>query len=361
MAPSAPPLYGQPEPATTRSGYEVTVNVDQQYLQAAWPPRQRHYWQPPPPEYVPGGGVVLTERDVDMEAIPFFPNRRSSENDAGLLLQRRPRRDRHSRADSIKALASTTARLTMFHLLNACLGFAACSVVTSGASLGLSTLAMCCLGILVFRILFYVVYAFAQFDMMLGNYVAPPDKFMYAVIPPFDGQGVLTGYRLAPTLACFSPLSLMALLYFCSVKVGVATVSIVAVGLFLVPPITFVVSCATGYAVPIQCFGIDEVSVQSDPVGFTLSVACMALLGWVFLHIGANLSLLATRFFVCERFTVQRYSFPNDRPSEPFTLHHPQQHPNDPRYHLHHNRQHHQPRRERRPIYPVAVVSYGTA
>lgn len=248
--------------------------------------------------------------------------------------RRRRSRARQPSGSRLYDVAHETFKLTLFHLLNACLGFAACSVVTTGASLGVSTLPMCCFGILVFRILFYVVFAFAQFDMMLGNYVAQPDQFMYAVVPPFDGRGTLSGYRLAPTLACFSPLSLMALLYFCSVKVFVAVLSSIALALFLAPPITFAVSMFAGYVVQVGYFGIERMSVQEDPFGSATTTVVLVLIGFALLHVVASTSLFATRFFVCERFTVARLGpfqaldrFPG----------------------------------EHRPLYPVAVVSYGAA
>lgn len=374
MPPSASPLYDLPQDQTRRPAvggaptaqYEVAVDVDQQYLQNAWaaPPTGGQHWEQPV-EYA--RGIVVG--DGEGEVIPFLSSGGNDNNEDSPPERRQcPRRETHPNMGALRTLARDTVGLTVFHLLNACLGFAACSVVTSGASLGLSTLPVCCLGVLVFRILFYVVYAFAQFDMMLGNYIAPPDQFMYAVVPPFDGQRSLTGYRLAPTLACFSPLSLMALLYFCSVKVGIAVLSTAAAVLFLAPPVTFAASLATGYAVPIQYFGVDEISLQSDPAGFSLAVVCLTLVGFALLHGVANLSLLATRFFVCEKFTVYRYpsyyvpgvgGYPG--PSSPS-----QQQLGLGQYHHHHHHHRHlrpdgRTRRERRPFYPVAVVSYGAA
>jgi hypothetical protein len=372
MPPSASQLFDRqqdrpPGGAVPTARYEAAVDVD---LRDVWadPPAGGQHWEQPV-EYAAGVGIVGGRRG----AIPFPSNGRDDDNDGSSSDRRRyPRREHRANAGSIRTLARDTAQLTVFHLLNACLGFAACSVVTSGTSLGLSTLPMCCLGVLVFRILFYVVYAFAQFDMMLGNYIAPPDQFMYAIVPPFDGQGSLTGYRLAPTLACFSPLSLMALLYFCSVKVGVAVLSLTATVLFLAPPVTLLASLATGYAVPIQYFGVDEISLQSNPAGFSLAAICLTLVGFALLHGAASLSLLATRFFVCEKFTVYRYppfymsgvvGYSGAPSPPPLAFEQGQD-----RHHHHHHHHHHHPSRpdghtgrERHSFYPVAVVSYGTA
>ncbi|GLE02056.1 hypothetical protein PINS_up010894 [Pythium insidiosum] len=203
------------------------------------------------------------------------------------------------------------ARLAIFHALNAGLGFLAFSVCVAGVSSTFATLPLCCFGVLVFRLTLYAVYGFAQLDVLLFNFASHEEARVFMQLPPHAAHNLyFRGERLAPKLSSFSPLSLMALIYFLSIKFGIALMSIAALSTTVAPPVSLLASFL-GVEVDKAWFTYtlgpeDVATLQSDPGLFLVASLCLFLIGVALMHLVAHLSKAATRFFCCERFSTYR-------------------------------------------------------
>ncbi|RLN86188.1 hypothetical protein BBJ28_00011384 [Nothophytophthora sp. Chile5] len=218
-------------------------------------------------------------------------------------------------------------RLCIFHMLNALLGLVASAVLSAGICAAATLLPVCCIGLLIFRVLVFIVLALAQWDITLGNYVAPAHQCAYTQLPPYGlVVGDVSGYRLSPNLAFFSPLSLMAMLYFVAVKPVIGCLSFLAVMLVVAPVASFVTSLTSltshyhGYH-PLEAFDVDVVSFSRYPGLSLVGAICVTLLGIALMQLVAKISLQATRFFCCEKFSVtSRFAGPS--PSMPYQYQH---------------------------------------
>lgn len=207
---------------------------------------------------------------------------------------------RRKRGSNKQQFLKDTLKLIAFHFLNALLGFAAFSLLLGGVSSSASMIPLCCLGIVVFRVVLYGVHVAAQFDVLLYNYISGPHDQVYLEKPEAVG---IAGVVLAPSLAAFSPMSLMALLYFLSVKFGVAVLSSVSVSIAAAAPLAFVVSVFGRVDAQLQV-GSTKFSYHSDPFAFVVTVVCLTIIGIALMQMSAKVSKKATKFFCCEPFST---------------------------------------------------------
>lgn len=209
-----------------------------------------------------------------------------------------------------------TLQLALYHLVNFVLGVTAFCVVITGASLTVSLLPLCCFGLVIYRLLVPVVGLLAQLDVRLHNYVSIPADRILIDLPRDNsriasaGHVTLSGYRLAPKIAEISPLSLMATLYFLTLKFALGIASCVVLALFVLTPTVLVVG-ANGGDVQIN-FGDDPddaFTPQDDPLAFAVAAICLFIISMALLHVLARISCWATRFFCAEKFTLTHYYF----------------------------------------------------
>lgn len=223
---------------------------------------------------------------------------------------------------SRRPLLTRMLKLIGFHTLNAILGFAAFSLLSTGVSSSFALIPMCCFGIIVFRIVLFGVHVLAQFDVMLLNFVSPPSEQVFLEKPLEPG---VTGVVLAPSLQSFSPVSLLTLLYFLSVKFGVAVLSCLCAVMTVLPAVVLVLSASGGSKVDIQ-IGSSKYSYRDDGAAFVVAIVCITLIGAALMILVAKLSMKATKFFCCEPFAtftpleLPGYQQQARQPSQQFTV-----------------------------------------
>ncbi|KAF4317301.1 hypothetical protein BBO99_00007880 [Phytophthora kernoviae] len=194
---------------------------------------------------------------------------------------------------------------------------------------------MCCVGLLLFQVLVYIVFALAQWDIALSNYIAPAHQCASPRLSPHRGligRNSYSGYRIAPGLTYFSPLSLMAMLYFVLVKPVIGSLSLLAVLLVIAPVVSFIASLTSQYHDDynwIEIYGVSTMTMSRYP-GFSLVGAILvALVAIALMQLVSKISLQATRFFCCENFTVTS-RFHGGYPQVPSN----HSHPSDRHHHL---------------------------
>lgn len=190
-----------------------------------------------------------------------------------------------------------TLKLLVFHALNSSLGVIGFVTVVVGSVLSIGLLPLCCLGVLVFRVVLYLVGFLAELDVSLYNFIAPAEEHVYLSIPRRAAVLGISGERLSPKLSSFSPLALLAALYFATIKFFLSLLSAIT--------LSFSVS-----------FPLNALSEGELPEGFSgfFGLLMFLFLSAVFLFIGvalmhgvASLSRRATRYFCCEKFSTYRY------------------------------------------------------
>lgn len=196
-------------------------------------------------------------------------------------------------------------KLVVFHILNAVLGFVAFSMVVAGSAISIAFLPLCCFGVVVFRLVLVIVSIFAQVDVVVYNFVSPPAKHVSVQLPQqlvwFGGSYE----RLAPSLSSFSPLALMATLYFATIKFLLAILSFACVSITIASPIALL-SVFEGHSVSIN-LGSTVYTSDEKPALVVLIAMFLCVLGGISMRVVANISTWVTRFFCCERFSTYRY------------------------------------------------------
>jgi hypothetical protein len=193
-------------------------------------------------------------------------------------------------------------RLVLFHILNGILGVVAFSCIITGVSLSIGLLPLCCFGLVIFRIVIALVGLFGELDVRIYNLTASPDEKIYVNIPREACVIGFSGQRLAPSLSSFSPLSLLAIVYFATIKFAMGILSIVSVALTFSIVNTFFLN-------PRDFNGICVVNKQVVDCGDTIILIGIAsfFVGMILMHLFGWLSAHVTRFFCCERFETYRY------------------------------------------------------
>ncbi|KAK1938064.1 hypothetical protein P3T76_009214 [Phytophthora citrophthora] len=205
----------------------------------------------------------------------------------------------------------STLKLCLYHVLNVIFALVACGILSAGICTAASLIPVCCVGLLIFQVLVYIVFSMAQWDIKLGNYITPPQQAAYPNLLPhgrFIGREGFSGCRISPGLAMFSPLSLMAMLYFVLVKPVIGALSFLSVLLVVAPTVSFITSLTSEYQGEyydsIQIYGVNSASMRQYPGLSLVGAICVTLLGVALMQLVAKISLAATRFFCCEKFAV---------------------------------------------------------
>lgn len=190
-----------------------------------------------------------------------------------------------------------TLRLMVFHALNASLSFLAFVTVVVGSAVSVVLLPLCCLGVLTFRVVLYLVSFLAELDVSLYNFISPPEEHVYLSIPRRAAALGISGERLSPKLESFSPLALLATLYFATIKFGLGILSSITLSLAVSWPLN----------------ALSEGEIPEGFEGFfgffwfvVLSLGFF-IIGVSLMHATAGLSRRATRYFCCEKFSTYRF------------------------------------------------------
>ncbi|ETO76070.1 hypothetical protein F444_08463 [Phytophthora nicotianae P1976] len=225
------------------------------------------------------------------------------------------RHDQPSWSSRTPGFVMATLKLCVYHVLNVVFALVACGILSAGICTAASLIPMCCVGLLIFQVLVYIVFSTAQWDIKLGNFITPAHQYAYSTLPPpgrFIGREGISGYRISPSLAFFSPLSLMAMLYFVLVKPVIGALSFLSVLLVVAPTVSFITSLTSHYQGEyydsIQIYGVGPTSMSRYPGLSLASAICVTLLGVALMQLVAKISLGATRFFCCEKFATTRFA-----------------------------------------------------
>ncbi|GMF41962.1 unnamed protein product [Phytophthora fragariaefolia] len=225
---------------------------------------------------------------------------------------RRRRRDPPSSSRSrAPGFLSATVKLCVFHTFNVVFALVACGILSAGICSAASLIPVCCIGLLIFQVLVFIVFSLAQWDIKLGNYIVPTQQRAYAsLLPPgsYVRREGFSGYRISPSLEFFSPLSLMAILYFLLVKPVIGVLSFLSLLLVVAPPASLISSlivCNTGgYYDSIEIYGVGPTLMIRSPGLSLVGAICVTLIGVAFMQLVAKMAVGATRFFCCEKFAV---------------------------------------------------------
>ncbi|KAE8894290.1 hypothetical protein PF005_g12203 [Phytophthora fragariae] len=121
-------------------------------------------------------------------------------------------------SDAVKAAVLHAARVLVFLVLNYALASTGFVVIVFGVAFSLGSLALCCLGVVMFQGLLYLAPLLARLDVALHNFVEPAENKLYGQIPHYGESG---SYLARPSLA--------VLLYFSTAKLGVGVLSAMVV------------------------------------------------------------------------------------------------------------------------------------
>ncbi|TYZ60411.1 hypothetical protein PybrP1_005609 [[Pythium] brassicae (nom. inval.)] len=266
--------------------------------------QQHSYRYPPPPsQYSPQEHQQHYQQQQPL--LPQFqPAAGSSFN---VRVRPKPRRSPKTR------VLTQMVKLAGFHVLNAVLGFSAFSLLSTGVGSSVSLLPLCCVGIIVFRIVLYGVHVLAELDVMLANFVSPAREKILLELP-LDVGAASTGYILAPSLEQFSPMSLMALLYFLSVKFGVAVLSALSAAWSVFPIIAFLaVISGNARSLDFEAASV-KFAYEDDSTGFLVAAACFCIIGCALMVAAAKVSTRTTKFFCSEPLARHALRAPSHQP-----------------------------------------------
>ncbi|KAH7469029.1 hypothetical protein PRIC1_013806 [Phytophthora ramorum] len=117
-----------------------------------------------------------------------------------------------------QAVVIQALRVLVFLVLNYVLASTGFMVIVFGVAFSLGSIALCCLGVVVFHGLLYLAPLLARLDVALHNFVEPVENKLYGQIPRYGENGE---YMARPSLA--------VLLYFSTAKLGVGVLSAMVV------------------------------------------------------------------------------------------------------------------------------------
>ncbi|KAG7391353.1 hypothetical protein PHYBOEH_006753 [Phytophthora boehmeriae] len=202
---------------------------------------------------------------------------------------------------------TATLRLLGFHVANVVFAVIGSGVLSAGICAAVSLLPMCCVGLLLFQVIVYIVFALAQWDITLSNYIAPAHQRASPNLSPHRGlmgRHEFSGHRIASGLTHFSPLSLMAMLYFVWVKPVIGLLSLLAVLLVTSPVTSFITLLLRGDINWMEIYGVDTMTLSRNRVVSLVGAIIVTLVGIALMQLVAKISRQATQFFCCENFTV---------------------------------------------------------
>lgn len=216
-------------------------------------------------------------------------------------------------------------KLLLFNAANGVLGMAGFAIVSTGLTLTLVTLPLCCFGIVLFRVLLRVVYVGCKLDAVLHNLIAGADeKIQFGAHHSYHhhhSSYYAERHSLLPTqidwqlqphhhqqddeqlpqfeksLADVSPRAVLATIYFGSIKFLVGIFSMIAIGLWGFVLAFFV----DGDNLQVMLNDDDDINVvQEDPFTMYMFAIGLALFAVAMLFANARISQAITRFFCCE-------------------------------------------------------------
>lgn len=185
--------------------------------------------------------------------------------------------------------AALTARALVFHALNYLLGVGGFSLVIFGLALSLGFLALCCVGVLVFRALLLATPQLVKLDVALHNFMAPADRQLCERESAMSNESAFLARRT----------SLMAAVYLATAKLGTGILSVLVLAMAFALPINALTSASFR----------EEYLTAGRAAYVELVVTALALLigGLALMPFVARLSCATTRFFCCEAMCTHTY------------------------------------------------------
>ncbi|KAK1938062.1 hypothetical protein P3T76_009212 [Phytophthora citrophthora] len=184
----------------------------------------------------------------------------------------------------VKAVASHAARVLAFLVLNYALASTGFIVILFGVAFSLGSLALCCLGVVVFQGLLYLAPLLARLDVALHNFVEPVENKLYGQIPHYGESG---SYFARPSLA--------VLVYFGTAKLGVGVLSAMVV----IIPFSMPVHALTSPPFRAEYFSEGWFNLSAFMVVATALLVC----GFIAMPHVARLSCVTTRLLCREVFS----------------------------------------------------------
>ncbi|KAL3662916.1 hypothetical protein V7S43_011864 [Phytophthora oleae] len=185
---------------------------------------------------------------------------------------------------SAKAVASHAARVLAFLVLNYALASTGFIVILFGLAFSLGSLALCCLGVVVFQGLLFLAPLLARLDVALHNFVEPVENKLYGQIPHYGESG---SYFARPSLA--------VLLYFSTAKLGVGVLSAMVV----IIPFSMPIHALTSPPFRAEYFSEGWLNLSA----FMVVATALLVAGFVVMPHVARLSCVTTRLLCREVFS----------------------------------------------------------
>ncbi|RLN51543.1 hypothetical protein BBJ29_008799 [Phytophthora kernoviae] len=191
-------------------------------------------------------------------------------------------------------------RVLVFLVLNYALAATSFMVVLFGVALSLGSVALCCLGAVVFQGLLYLAPLLMRLDVALHNFVEPVDRKLYGQIAHY---GESESSMARPSLA--------VLLYFSTAKLGVGVLSAMVV----IIPFSMPIHAMTSPLFRDEYFAQGWFNLTAFMVVATILLVC----GFVAMPHVAKLSCITTRMVCREVFSsiYMRDYVPSVPPQEP--------------------------------------------
>lgn len=214
-----------------------------------------------------------------------------------------PLRTRFARATSVEfggnadghlLLLRTTLKLVVFHWLNSMLGVVAFAIVAGGTLASLLLLPLCCFGFFVFRAVVYLVGVLAEMDVGLYNFISPPESQVFVNVPRHAAAYGLDGERLSPELYRLTSRTLLAAVYFATIKFGVGLLSSITLSIAFSLPVGAISRGNLG----------DNFHGFFGFLVFMIATTLLLAIGIPLMFYAARLSRSATRHFCCEKFST---------------------------------------------------------
>lgn len=250
---------------------------------------------PPPPPHALGPGEQDT---LDAARVPFAQPVPA----APPALLRLESNEFGTSLDNRHVLLRTTIKLVVFHWLNSILGAAGFTIVAGGTLLSLVLLPLCCAGLFVFRAVVYLVGVLAEMDVGLFNFISPPESHVFVSVPRNAAAYGLHGERLSPELSRPTSRTLVAAVYFATVKFGIGLLSSLVLSIAFSLPVGAVARGDLG----------DNFHGFFGFLVFLLASALLLAVGIPLMFYVARLSRVATRYFCCEKFSAYEFVQPQD-------------------------------------------------
>jgi hypothetical protein len=219
-----------------------------------------------------------------------------------------------------------TLKLILFHVSNAAFAVIACTLLWLCLSLGISLIPVCCIGVLILRLMFYVVHFLSEIEVHLYNFIVPPSEHIYVNFTNLPDMFLrhIEGIRVSPSLSEFSRESVLAIFYFTLVKLPLAIASsgtsLILLSLAFMSmlaaflPLEQCVLNIHDFCYDADIFGPIQLLTsdyrRADRIGFFCAGFFTLYLAVFVMHITSRLLCKAVKFFCCEYFATYSYEYP---------------------------------------------------